>query len=93
MGFHPNDKRSQVIRSKTHTTFFIFLLDKVKYWFYTVCSWKRKYSVFDFCAETNEGILEEDFEQQSAEELYENWISLCDVRRIYANINSFLLYN
>lgn len=40
MGFHPNDKRSQVIRSKTHTTFFIFLLDKVKYWFYTVCSWK-----------------------------------------------------
>ena len=31
MGFHPNDKRSQVIRSKTHTTFFIFLLDKVKY--------------------------------------------------------------
>lgn len=47
MGFHPNDKRSQFIRSKTHTTFFIFLLDKVKYWFYTVCSWKRKYSVFD----------------------------------------------
>lgn len=47
MGFHPNDKRSQVIRSKTHTTFFIFLLDKVKYRFYTVCSWKRKYSVFD----------------------------------------------
>ena len=40
MGFHPNDKRSQVIRPKTHTTFFIFLLDKVKYWFYTVCSWK-----------------------------------------------------
>ena len=37
MGFHPNDKRSQVIRSKTHTTFFIFLLDKVKYRFYTVC--------------------------------------------------------
>lgn len=47
MGFHPNDKRSQVIRPKTHTTFFIFLLDKVKYWFYTVCSWKWKYSVFD----------------------------------------------
>lgn len=47
MGFHPNDKRLQVIRSKTHTTFFIFLLDKVKYWFYTVCSWKHKYSVFD----------------------------------------------
>ena len=47
MGFHPNDKRSQVIRSKTHTTFFIFLLDKVKYWFYTVCSWKRKLSVLD----------------------------------------------
>lgn len=36
MGFHPNDKRLQVIRSKTHTTFFIFLLDKVKYRFYTV---------------------------------------------------------
>ena len=24
MGFYPNDKRSQVIRSKTHTTFFLF---------------------------------------------------------------------
>ena len=36
MGFHPNDKRSQVIRSKTHTTFFIFLLDKVKYFDCTV---------------------------------------------------------
>lgn len=33
-------------------------------------------NVNNFCAETNEGILEEDFEQQSAEELYENWISL-----------------
>ena len=28
MGFHPNDKRSQVIRSKTHTTFFISYLTK-----------------------------------------------------------------
>ena len=24
MGFHPNDKRSQVIRSKTHINFFLF---------------------------------------------------------------------
>lgn len=31
MGFYPNDKTSQVIRSKTHTTFFVSLLDKVKY--------------------------------------------------------------
>ena len=46
MGFHPNDKRSLVIRSKTHTTFFIFLLDKVKYRFYTVCTLKRKYTVY-----------------------------------------------
>ena len=68
MGFHPNDKRSLVIRSKTHTTFFIFLLDKVKYRFYTVCSWKRKYSVFD---------MKIGFR----------------FARIYANINSFLLYN
>ena len=69
MGFHPNDKRSLVIRSKTHTTFFIFLLDKV--------------SVL-YCVQLETKILS--FR-------YENWISLCDVRRIYANINSFLLYN
>ena len=28
MGFHPNDKRSLVIRSKTHTTFFFSYLTK-----------------------------------------------------------------
>ena len=72
MGFHPNDKMitSHPVKNLIQL-FLIFLLDKVKYWFYTVCSWKRKYSVFDM----------------------KIWISLCDVRRIYANINSFLLYN
>ncbi len=33
-------------------------------------------NVNHFCAETNEAISEEDFERQSAKELYENWISL-----------------
>lgn len=60
MGFHPNDKRSQVIRPKTHTTFLF--------------SYLTKSSIgFILCA-VGSGTIRK-------------------TRRIYANINSFLLYN
>ena len=57
MGFHPNDKRLQVIRSKTHTTFFIFLLDKARLNMYnTICdilrSGRSGCSATDCCADS-----------------------------------------